>query len=209
MVNPRPKALTTATGAPITVAPDSTVVVDATPMVAIPAKLALNFIILLYLLRYFSRSLIVLSNFSFILYELEQMYHIGKAFYIHDVQKYKEETIKESATSFNHHVTIPRKSFCGLLLLFKQPFADGTYVSNKYFNPKITSAKVTIQGISISIYKQGIISVSRLRLFIKMSRLRLRTLVRISLIKMTINYLLDCIDKVTYDNKQRNGWIYV
>ncbi len=57
--------------------------------------------------------------------------------------------------TLNINVNSPRLSMKGVLILFEETFTNGAFDSEKFSNPKITKANVTVEGVSYKIYKRG------------------------------------------------------
>ena len=88
--------------------------------------------------------------------EMEMLYATGYGYHGMDIHKYQEEVIKEADTSFNIRITVPRASLSGILMLFKESRTAGQYISERFDNPKIKSAKITIKGVSNSIFNESV-----------------------------------------------------
>ena len=88
--------------------------------------------------------------------EAEGAYINGKEFLYEHVTHHKTFTVNKATESIiNENINVPRRSMKGLLLLFTEPYAGGARDSEKFFNPDITSVKITVDGIPNKIFSQG------------------------------------------------------
>ena len=85
------------------------------------------------------------------------VYRTGKMFLFDHVSLFKQFSIARNTDSvFNQTINAPRRSMKGILLLFVEPYTAVIYLSQKFFNPDITSMKVSIDGTN-KVFSQGII----------------------------------------------------
>ena len=88
--------------------------------------------------------------------EAESAYLNGKEFLYEHITHHKTFTVNKGSDSIlNENINVPRRSMKGLLLLFTEPYAGGARDSEKFFNPDITSVKITVDGIPNKIFSQG------------------------------------------------------
>ena len=63
---------------------------------------------------------------------------------------------QKNAWIINESINVPRRSMKGILHLFSEPYTAGTRDLEKFFNPDITSMKVSVNGLPNKVYSQGV-----------------------------------------------------
>jgi hypothetical protein len=86
--------------------------------------------------------------------EAASAYLNGRQFMYGHVTHHKKILVNQKNDSIiNEAINEPRRSMKGILLLFSEPHAAGARDSEKFFNPDITSVKVSVNGIPNKGYK--------------------------------------------------------
>ena len=89
--------------------------------------------------------------------EAESVYKFGKEFvYDHVMLDKVVPIVKGTETRINIKVNAQRRSTKGILLLFVEPYAEGTRDSEKYIFPDLKKISITINGSPNMLYNNGI-----------------------------------------------------
>jgi len=89
--------------------------------------------------------------------EAYSVYSSGKEFAYDHVIRYKVVTFeKDTKTRKNIKVDAQKRSLKAILLLFIEPYSDGSRDSEKYVFPDLTKVSVTINGSPNMIYNSGV-----------------------------------------------------
>jgi len=89
--------------------------------------------------------------------QAESVYNLGKEFAYDYVLRPEIRTLnKGTDKNFMIKVDTQNRSLKAVLLLFEEPYTEGTRDSEKYIFPDITKIKVTIKGRPSMVYNSGI-----------------------------------------------------
>ena len=89
--------------------------------------------------------------------EAESVYNLGKEFAYDYVLRPEIRTLnKGTDKNFTIKVDTQNRSLKAILLLFEEPYTEGTRDSEEYIFPDITKVKVTIKGRPSMVYNSGI-----------------------------------------------------
>ena len=74
-----------------------------------------------------------------------------------DIQLFRKETLDLTSPTWAVSLNAPRRSTTAIVLLFVDPDNDGGYVRDpeRFINPNITQANITIEGAPNQLYAQG------------------------------------------------------
>ena len=89
--------------------------------------------------------------------EAESVYNLRKEFAYDYVLRPEIRTLnKGTDKNFTIKIDTQNRSLKAVLLLFEEPYTEGTRDSEKYIFPDITKVKVTIKGQPSMVYNSGI-----------------------------------------------------
>ena len=70
------------------------------------------------------------------------------------VLRHRMIPVNKSDRVWNINLNVPAKSMKGVLMLFKEPSTGFDRNTESFYNPKITSVQVTIEGVPNQLYSQ-------------------------------------------------------
>ena len=86
---------------------------------------------------------------------IREAYQAGTSILCTNVVLYREETVKKSDTLLNININVPRSSLKGVLMLFREEYADGVNDTEEFFNPKVEQIKITVEGMPNLVFSQN------------------------------------------------------
>ena len=85
------------------------------------------------------------------------IYKTGKMFLFDHISLFKQCLARDTDSVINQTIHSPRRSIKEILLLIVEPYTAGVCLSQKFFNPDITSIKVAIDGTPNRVLSQGLL----------------------------------------------------
>ena len=93
-----------------------------------------------------------MSVYNLIWSQIRQQFS-NKTVILYDRFLNTENNKNKSNTLWNINLNVPARSMKGILMLFEDPSRIST---EDFYNPKITKVEMTIKGIPIQLYSQGL-----------------------------------------------------
>ena len=85
---------------------------------------------------------------------LQQSYQSGYSVLYDWIDHVKTVSVASNDTLINENLNFPRRSIKGILLFFLSTYTSGARDSEKFENPNITKAQVTIEGLANKVFPQ-------------------------------------------------------